>query len=89
MGTHSGGKFSNAHSTAIQAAEPLLKFAIKSPEVSKISLGFIRSIKSNGTNLHRIKIDSSERACLKITVRGGISAQELRLYTKDTTAHTH
>lgn len=81
MGNYSGGKFSNAHSTLISAAEDIVKKANSLPEVSKISLGFIRSIKGNGTNLHRIKYDLSEPACLKLTVRGGISLQELRFYT--------
>jgi hypothetical protein len=80
MGSRSGGKFSSSHSTLIEAAEPLVRFANKLPEVSKISLGFIRSIRGNGTNLHRTKYDLSEQACLKVTVRGGISIQELRLY---------
>ncbi len=81
MGSYSGGKFSTSHSTLISAAEGIVKKANSLPEVSKISLGFIRSIKGNGTNLHRIKYDLSEPACLKLTVRGGISIQELRFYT--------
>ncbi|CAN5150588.1 hypothetical protein BH11PAT4_BH11PAT4_6370 [soil metagenome] len=80
MGSRSGGKFSSSHSTLIEAAEPLVTFVNRLPEVSKISLGFIRSIRGNGTNLHRTKYDISEKACLKATVRGGISIQELRFY---------
>ena len=86
MGTYSGGKFSSSHSTAIEAVEPLLKFVSANPDVSKISLGFIRSIRGNGTNLHRMKIDATtETACIKVTVRGGISVQEIRIYTPERT----
>lgn len=87
MGSFSGGKFSKAHSTAIEAAEPLLAVAAKLPEVTKISLGFIKVIKGNGTNLHRFKY-TVEPACLKVVVRGGISVQEIRLYCENPTELT-
>jgi uncharacterized membrane protein len=82
MGSYSGSKFSASHSTAIAAADPLIRFSLQHHEVSKISLGFIKSIRANGTNLHRYKF-AIEKACIKVTVRGGISIQEIRLYTKD------
>lgn len=84
MGNYSGGKFSNAHSTAIDAAVPLLKFFKNSPLVTKISLGFISPMRGSSTAKRTIKIDGeSESACLKITVRGGTALQEIRVYTPD------
>ncbi len=84
MGTFSGKKFSNAHSTAIDAAVPVIKMADQMPEVSKISLGYIQPIRGGGPGVRRIKTDSeTEAACIKVTVRGGTSIQELRIYTND------
>lgn len=84
MGNYSGGKFSNAHSTAIDAAVPLLKFLKKSPLVTKISLGFISPMRGSSTAMRTIKIDTdSEAACIKVTVRGGTALQEIRVYTPE------
>lgn len=84
MGTLSGNKFSNAHSTAIDAAIVVVRAVEQLDCVSKISLGYIQPIRGGGPGKRRLKIDAeSELACVKVMARGGTSIQELRIYTSN------
>ncbi len=74
-----GNKYTTSHTTAIDAASPILDFAEKSLLVDKIVLGIIKTLK-NGTK--RMKT-SHEEACLFAKVRGNRAIQEFRFYTKE------
>jgi len=77
----SGGKITANHSSLIDAAFPVVEAAEKLPEVSKISLGFIKTTgKSRG--IIRMKF-SPIGGGWKITVRGSSTVQEIFIYTSD------
>jgi hypothetical protein len=80
MGTFAGGKITRSHSTAIEAAEPIIRAAERQPEVSKIALHRIVSGTKNGQ--HGLKF-APINGGLKVTVRGPRSLQELFIYTSD------
>jgi hypothetical protein len=73
-----GKKFSKRHTTIIDAAIPLIKFAEKNSSINKIILGIIKPTRQ-GT--HRIKL-LLIKGGIKATVRGGIYVQEIFFYTK-------
>lgn len=76
----SGGKFTDAHSSFIPAAEKLVDLANGCPEVTKIVLGHIKV--GIGGGQHRLKITLINGG-LRALVRGPTSIQELYIYTKD------
>jgi hypothetical protein len=78
----SGKKFSKEHTTATDAAVPIVKLAEKLPEVDKIVLGPITQC-SSGRGAKALKIKEIP-AGLEISVRGGSTAQKLWLYCRDT-----
>ena len=67
MAKFSGGKMSGSHTTAIPAADSIVREALKRPEVSKIVLGLIKAGKCGGAP--RAKFDDIDSG-LKCTVRG-------------------
>lgn len=73
-------KITRSHTTSIDAVKPFLDFAKSHSEISKISLGIIKPIKTSTTK--RIKC-ISEDACLFVKVRGNRAIQEIRFFTKD------
>jgi len=77
-----GGKISQSHCTAIDAAEPVVKAAEKCPFVTKISLGVIDSHCGGSRGSRRIKIVDTPTG-LTVKVRGNTSAQEIHIWTKD------
>ena len=77
----SGKKIADNHTTAIDAAMPIIKEAEKLACVSKISLGIITQAK-NSRGRTSIKIEH-QLAGLQIKVRGNTSIQELWIYTND------
>lgn len=77
----SGKKFTSSHTTAIDAAAPFLEFANKDASVSKITLGFIKSIPSRISNKHIKCIH--EKACLQVKIRGNRAIQEFRFFTSE------
>lgn len=80
MGTFAGGKMSGSHTAAIPAADPIVKEALRRPEVTKVVLGLIKAGKSGGAqNLKTVDIDAG----LKCTVRGNTGVQEIFVYTSD------
>jgi len=75
-----GGKISGSHSTVIDAAQKVVKLAERLPEVTKVSLGYIK----NGlpTGGHHIKCAPIVGG-LRVDVRGTHSKQEVFVYTND------
>lgn len=80
MGTYAGGKFNGNHTTAIEAAVPVIKAANKHTEVSKIVLGPIDQTRQ-GSGAKRMKI-ADIPAGLELTIRGGSRVQTIFIYTK-------
>lgn len=77
----SGGKCTLSHTTYIESAKDLIKFANKSPLVTKISLGIIKGLPhSKGGITKRIKC-IREHACLLIKIRGNRAVQEIRFFS--------
>lgn len=72
-----GKKVAKKHSTIIETAEPLVKFALKHPLVDKVVTGEIVAIR-NGPR--RLKI-AGIPAGLHLMVRGVNSRQKLFIYT--------
>ena len=75
----SGGKVNRSHSTAIDAAIPIVRAAQKFPEVSKISLGIIKQIGKGLPNLKFTPINGG----IKLVIRGSVCLQEIFVYTHD------
>lgn len=74
-----GKKKGGNHTTIIDAAVDVVKFAQSLRQVSRISPGFIQSGLKGGVK-HRIKIEQGQGSLL-LKVRGGIALQEIRVYT--------
>ncbi len=75
----SGGKMGGRHTTVIDAAEKVVDFLLKQPEVSNVVAGRIKS--GIGTAQQRIKI-KQETGCLLVMVRGGASIQEIKVFSQ-------
>jgi hypothetical protein len=76
----SGGKMGGRHTTVIDAAEKVVDFLLKCPEVSNVIAGHIKS--GIGTAQQRIKI-KKEAGCLSVMIRGGASIQEIKVFSQD------
>ena len=74
-----GRKRGGNHTTVIDAAIDVIRYVQSLDQVSRISPGFIQS-GLKGSVKHRIKI-IREQGSLLLKVRGGISIQEIRVYT--------
>ena len=72
-----GKKITKSHSTVIKAANKLITKLIKSPLISKVSIGQIKVI---GSAPQKIKI-IEQPAGLKLIVRGSTSIQNFFIYT--------
>ena len=79
LGLLSGPKFSNKHSTAIEAAHPIIRLLRARPEVKKIVLSEIRVV---GVGKQRIKTERIP-AGLRVVVRGKTAQQTFFVYTDD------
>ena len=71
-------KITRSHSTSIQAVDTFLILAKKDKDISKISLGIIKPIKT--ASQKRIKC-TLENACVRVQVRGNSAIQEIRFFT--------
>jgi hypothetical protein len=71
-------KITRSHTTSIEAVKPFLQFAKSHPEITKISLGIIKPIKTSPSR--RIKT-TPEPACLLIHIRGVRAIQTIRFFT--------
>ena len=74
-----GKKKGGNHTTIIDAAIEVVKYVQSLEQVSRVSPGFIKSGLKGGVQ-HRIKI-AEEKGSLLLKVRGGLSFQEIRVYT--------
>lgn len=74
-----GKKKGGNHTTIIDAAVDVVKFAQSLGQVSRVSPGIIHPGLKGGVK-HRIKI-MKEQGALLLKVRGGASLQEIRVYT--------
>jgi len=74
-----GRKKGGNHTTIIDAAIDVVKYVQSLEQVSRVSPRFIQS-GLKGSVKHRIKI-TMEQGSLLLKVRGGISFQEIRVYT--------
>ena len=79
-------KTTKSHTTAIPAAERLLKELNRMAEVDKIALGIIKPKLRAGPR--RLKIMTTSDKVLLLKVRDTNSLQEVRVYTKDATVTT-
>jgi hypothetical protein len=73
-------KITRSHTTSIEVVKPFLDFAKSHPEITKISLGIIKPIKTSP--IKRIKT-TPEQACLLIQIRGIRAIQTIRFYTQN------
>lgn len=71
-------KITRSHTTSIEAVAPFLEFAKSHPEITKISLGIIKPIKTSATK--RLKA-TPEQACLLLQIRGVRAIQTIRFFT--------
>ena len=76
MAAHGIKKINSSHATFIDAALPVLRRADVTPEITKASLGIIKSVNAGA---HRIKIDDIA-AGFKLTIRGACNVQEVFVY---------
>jgi hypothetical protein len=73
-------KITRSHTTSIEAVGPFLQFAKSHPEITKISLGIIKPIKTSPAK--RIKT-TPEQACLLLQIRGVRAIQTIRFFTQN------
>lgn len=79
-GNHkAGGKITRSHTTIIDLALPIISFIEKQPDVSKIGLGIIKSLKVGDPRLKYLPITGG----FKLIIRGRVSIQEFYVYTKE------
>lgn len=76
-GVLKGGKISNTHSSFIAAAAPIIAFAKRLPQVSKVVLSEIRMVGGGPCRLKFVPIPAG----LRLVVRGPNSQQQLFVYT--------
>jgi hypothetical protein len=72
-------KLTRSHTSLIEAAEEVVKHATEMSEVSKISLGVIKSISVGKQRIKFLPITGGIRAI----IRGNASIQEIFIYTTD------
>lgn len=76
-------KITKSHTSSIEAAKPILKVLENDSDVTKISLGRIKSGLSNVGGNHRVKITVLSEKALRLSIRGNISHQEITVFTKE------
>ena len=81
-GHRSGDKYTGTHTMVIPAAAILADIANKQPEVTKISLGFIKAGLPSAGGVRRAKI-TERQGNLLIAVRDNTSQQEIAVYTPE------
>ena len=72
-------KLTRSHTSLIEAAESVVKRATEMSEVSKISLGIIKSISVGKQRIKFLPMTGGIRAI----IRGNASIQEVFIYTTD------
>jgi hypothetical protein len=82
----SGGKISGSHTTAIEAAVPVVEFLDAQGSVKKIILGFIDNNAATGGGPIRLKV-IDEKIGMEVSVSGSGANQKLRVYLDNTVEH--
>ncbi len=80
--TRAGGKYAGSHSTLIPAAVIVCDIASKCPEVTRISLGYIKTGLKSANGHRRVKI-TQDGASILLSIRDNTSHQEVRVYATD------
>ncbi len=80
--TRNGGKFNGKHTTLTTPAVQIADIANQCKDVYKISLGIIESGLSSTHGQKRLKIKRDTHHIL-LVVRGGITTQQLYVYSRD------
>ena len=83
MPTYAGKKRAGNHTTIIDEARAVVRFADASDLVTKISPGFIRSTGNRDAVSYKFM---REQSGVLAKIHGRSSVQEIRLYSKDATA---
>lgn len=73
-----GDKIASSHTTATEAAAPLVKKLVRDPRVNKLSLGPIDNATSPRSGNPRVKI-IDEGTAIILAVSGGGSHQDIRV----------
>ncbi|MEI8343355.1 MAG: DUF2103 domain-containing protein [Candidatus Moraniibacteriota bacterium] len=76
----SGKKIGKNHTTVIDAAEKVVDFLVKLPDVSKVITGHITNGIKNAPASMKLEKKSG---CLLIKVRGSKSIQEISIFSKN------
>lgn len=80
MGKFAGSKVAGSHSAAIPAADPIVREALRRPEVTKVILGPMRTGQCRGAaGLKIVDMDAG----LECTVRGNTGVQKIYVYTNN------
>lgn len=74
-----GGKLTRNHTTLIDAAAPVIDFLQECEDVSKISLGMIKTIGKGSPGLKFHPVTGGWR----LVIRGNVSLQEIVVYTDE------
>ena len=80
MNRTSGSKITSSHTSHIEVAKPLIKFAENESLVTKISVGIMKSVSKPSPKRLKILL---EQACLLLKVRGNKYIQEIRFYSEN------
>ena len=75
----SSKKLTRSHTSLIEAAEDVIKYATEMFEVSKVSLGVIKQISVGKKRIKFLPITGG----IKAIIRGNASIQEIFIYTKE------
>lgn len=78
-GVLKGSKISNNHSSFTAAAAPIIAFAKRLPEVTKVVISEIHMVGGGPRRLKFVPIPAG----LRLVVRGPNSQQQLFIYTKE------
>lgn len=78
----SGGKYCGNHTTVSDVAAIVCDIADASPNVTSISVGFLKNGLRPAHGQRRVKI-VDQGSCILLSVRGNISHQEIHVYADD------
>ena len=81
--SRSGGKYTGSHTTIIPAAAEVTDFIHKRPEVTRISIGYIKTGLAHSRGGIHIKIGYGYNRCILLQIRGNNTQQEIRVWTNE------
>ena len=82
--SRSGGKYTGSHTTIIPAASQITDFVHDKPEVTSISIGYIKTGLSPSRGGIHVKIGYGCNKCILLQIRGNNTQQEIRVWSNDT-----